>query len=137
MCLTGFDRHQCCEHDPDARNSIKQRLRFFRGRRQRAQRSKPEPTTALIATPPAVDPSPPTPPAAAVVATAEVTEESLLLRQQLAARDKALKDRETEIAAVKDEHERYRLAVETPKPVPVRRAPAERTGGFGFLRRRA
>lgn len=93
-------------------------------------RLSPDPEDAPASgNPPSPEPAPPPPPpepaprAAAVVANAEVTEESLRLRQELSAREAELKDRERTICEMQDSHEAYRRAVETPKPVPVRRSP--------------
>ena len=87
----------------------------------------PEPTT-----------KPPPPPAATTVATGEVTEETLRLREEKAALETKLKEREIEVATVKDTHERYRQAVEA---VPVKKGPVvtkpNKVIAFGCMRRRA
>lgn len=88
-----------------------------------------EPTTASAA-PPAV-----VPPAAATVINGDVTEETIRLKEQLTEKERLLKQRETEIAAAKDEHERYRLSVETPQNVPIKKAAEPKARRFGFLSR--
>lgn len=97
------------------------------------QRTEPP---AAPAAPPA--PTPPTPPAATTVATGEVTEETLRLREEKAALETKLKEREIEVATVKDTHERYRQAVEA---VPVKKGPVvtkpNKVIAFGCMRRRA
>lgn len=77
------------------------------------------------------------PPAARTVIEGEVTEETLRLREEKAALETKLKQREIEVATEKDKHERYRQAVEAGTPVPVKPGSTEAKRRVIFLSRRA
>jgi hypothetical protein len=64
-----------------------------------------------------------------------VTEETLRLRQEKAELESKLKDREIEVATVKDTHERYRQTVEAGTPIPVKPGPTKTTRRVLFVRR--
>lgn len=90
-------------------------------------------------TPPSSSPAPASssgtapgaPAAATVIATGPVTEDTAALRAALDETNKKLKDRETEVATVKDEYHRYRESVENPRPVVVKQ---KKVVAFPWLR---
>lgn len=87
---------------------------------------------------PAAEHKPAPPPAAEVVNEGTVTEETLRLRRENDELKRTVKDREQTICDWQDKHETYRKSVETPQPVPVKKAAVEpgESARRGFLRRR-
>ena len=84
------------------------------------QRTEPA-AAPTSASPPVV----PAPPAAQTVIQGEVTEENLRLKEQLAEKDRLLKQRETEVSETQRQVQTLKEAIEQPKPVPVKKKPAE------------
>ena len=76
-----------------------------------------EPEAAQSAAPPAVV----APPAAKTVTQGEVTEETLKLKEQLAEKDRLLKQRETEVSESQQQVQTLKESIEQPKPVPVKK----------------
>lgn len=73
--------------------------------------------------PPAVTP-PAVPPAAQTVVSGEVTEETLRLKEQLAEKDRVIRQRETEVSESQRQLQTLKESIEKPAPVPVKKKPA-------------
>jgi len=97
------------------------------------------PTSAASDAPvPVPDTSPASPPAAATVVNGLVTEETLRLREQLTARENEIEELRRQVKAREisiSEYEDRLHALETPRPVPVRkRAPESQPFLIGRFR---
>lgn len=77
-----------------------------------------EPEAAQSVAPPAVVAPPP---AAKTVIEGEVTEETLRLKEQLAEKDRLLKQRETEVSESQRQIQTLKESIEQPKPVIVKK----------------